>query len=270
MDFHYSDEQKLLRRMTRDFAREHIRPFAAEWDRTAEFPMDLIPILADMGFMGPTIPEEYGGMGLDHISYAIITEEINAACSSVRTLMSVHSGLVSSTIVEWGTEEQKKYYLPKLATAELIGCYGLTEPNAGSWALNQETRVVEDGDDIIVNGTKTWISNGLLANIALAFGQTDPEEKHAGIVGFLVEEGTPGFRVGQDLPKMGGRANHATELVFEDCRIPKRNILGGFGNGFKVAMAALDHGRYSVAAGAVGVAQECLDLAVAYANERIT
>lgn len=270
MNFDYTDEQQMLRETARDFANEHIRPYASEWDITAEFPMDLIPLMVEMGFMGATLPEKYGGMGLDHISYAILTEEINAACSSVRTLMSVHNGLAASTILEWGTDEQRDYYLPKLASAELIGCYGLTEPNAGSWAVNQETRVVEDGDDIIVNGTKSWISNGLLANLSLAFGQTDPELKHKGIVGFLVEKGTSGFRVGQDLPKMGGRANHATELVFEDCRIPKKNILGGPGNGFKVAMSALDHGRYSVAAGSVGVAQECLDLAVRYANERVT
>ncbi len=270
MNFDYTDEQKLLRETVRDFADEHIRPYAAEWDRTAEFPMDLIPKLVDMGFMAPTLPEKYGGMDLDHISYAILTEEINAACSSVRTLMSVHSGLVALTILEWGSDEQRDYYLPKLASAEMIGCYGLTEPNAGSWANNQETKVVEDGDDIIVNGTKTWISNGQLSTMSLAFGQADPEKKHKGIVGFLVEKGTPGFRVGQDLPKMGGRANHATELVFEDCRIPKRNIIGGWGNGFKIAMSALDHGRYSVAAGSVGLAQECLDQAVKYANERVT
>ena len=270
MDFDYSDEQKLLRRTVRQFADEHIRPHAAEWDRTAQFPMPLIPLLVDMGFMGPTIPEKYGGMGLDHISYAILTEEINAADTSVRTLMSVHSGLVSSTILEWGTEDQKQHYLPRLTRAEMIGCYGLTEPNAGSWAVNQQTRVVEDGDDIVINGTKTWISNGMLANLVLAFGQTDPAKMHDGIVGFMVEKGTPGFRVGQDLSKLGGRANHATELVFEDCRVPKRNVLGGFGNGFRVAMAALDHGRYSVAAGSVGLAQECLDLAVKYANQRVT
>ncbi len=270
MDFDYTDEQKMLRRTVREFADEHLRPYAAGWDRTAEFPLDLIPILADMGFMGATIPENYGGSGLDFISVAILDEEINAACSSVRTLVSVHSGLVAATLVEWASDEQKEYYLPKLAKAEMIGCYGLTEPNAGSWAVNQETTVVDDGDDIIVNGTKIWISNGQLANLCLAFGQSDPEKKHAGIVGFLVEKGTPGFRIGQDLPKMGGRANHATELIFEDCRIPKRNIIGGWGNGFKVAMSALDHGRYSVAAGSVGLAQECLDLAIAYAKERVT
>jgi alkylation response protein AidB-like acyl-CoA dehydrogenase len=270
LNFDYTDAQKQLRETTRDFAAEHIRPFSAEWDRTEEFPMDIIPRMTEMGFMGPKIPEKYGGMELDNISYAIITEEINAADTSIRTLMSVHAGLVSSTIEEWGNDEQKDYYLPKLATAELIGCYGLTEPNAGSWAVNQQTRVVEDGDDIIVNGTKYWISNGDLANIALAFGQSDPEKKHRGMVGFLVESGTPGFKVGQKLPKMGGRANHAVELVFEDCRIPKKNILGNIGDGFKVAMAALDHGRFSVAAGCVGIIQECLRISTEYANERIT
>jgi len=270
MNFDYSDEHNMLRETARAFANEHIRPYAAEWDRTAVFPMDLIPLMVQMGFMGSTISEEYGGMGLDYISYAILTEEINAACSSVRTLMSVHNSLVCSTLQEWGSEEQKQKYLPRLATGELIGCFGLTEPNAGSWASNQETRVTDDGDHIIINGTKTWISNGQLANLCISFGQADPDKKHAGIVAFIVEKGTPGFSVGQDLPKMGGRANHATELVFDDCRIPKENILGGFGNGFKIAMSGLDHGRYSVAAGSVGVAQECLDLATAYAPERVT
>jgi alkylation response protein AidB-like acyl-CoA dehydrogenase len=269
MDFDYTDEQKLLRRTVRDFANERIRPFASEWDRKAEFPMDLIPVLAEMGFMGPTTPEEYGGMGLDHISSAIVTEEINAADASIRTLMSVHHGLVACSIFEWGDEAQKRYYLPKLARAEMIGCFGLTEPNAGSWVAGMQTRVADDGGSIIVNGTKSWISSGQLANLALVFGQMDPEKKHAGIVAFLVEKGTPGFRVGRDLPKMGAKANHATELIFEDCRIPSKNIIGGLGNGFKVAMAGLDHGRYSVAAGSVGIAQECLDLSVKYANERV-
>jgi len=271
VDFDYTDEQKILRKAVRGFAAEYIRPYAADWDRTGEFPLDLIPRLADMGFMAAVIPEKYGGMDIDHISYAVLTEEINAACSSVRTLMSVHTSLVASTIYEWGTDEQREYYLPKLATGEMIGCFGLSEPDAGSWASNLRTRVEDAGDEIIVNGTKTWISNGQLANVAIVFGQTDPEKGVRGIIGFIVEKGTPGFSVGQDLEKMGTRANHATELVFDDCRIPKKNILGnGVGNGFGIAMSALDNGRYSVAAGAVGVAQECLDLAVRYAGERIT
>ena len=270
MDFDYSNQQRQIRETARKFADENIRPFAGEWDRRAEFPIDLIPKLAKMDYMAPIVPEKYGGSGLDWISYAILTEEINAACSSVRTLMSVHAGLIASSIMQWGNEEQKEYFLPKLVNADLIGCFGLVESDAGSWTVNIQTRVVEDGDDIIVNGTKTWISNGQLMNLALIFGTTNPSLKHKGIVAFLVEKGTEGFSVGQDLPKMGAKANHATELVLENCRIPKKNVLGGFGNGFKVAMTALDNGRYSVAAGAVGVAQECLDISIKHANERVT
>jgi len=270
MNFDYTDDQKSLRHTARKFADDNIRPYAADWDRTAEFPLDIIPKLVDMGYMAPILPEQYGGSGLDYIGYAILTEEINAACSSVRTMMSVHAGLAASAILQWGTDEQKDYFLPKMVTAELIGCFGLVEPDAGSWTVNITTSAVEDGDDLIVNGTKTWISSGQLMNLALVFAQTDPSLKHKGIVALLVEKGTDGFSVGGDLEKMGARANHATELVFENCRVPKKNILGKIGDGFKIAMSALDNGRYSVAAGAVGVAQECLDISVKHAKERIT
>lgn len=270
MDFRYSDEHKMLRRAVRSFCDAYIRPFSKDWDKEAKFPTEIIPVMGSMGYLGPTVPEQFGGMNLDFISYAILNEEINAADSSIRTLITVHTGLVSSTINQWGTEEQKSYFLPKLASGEMIGCFGLTESEAGSWVVNMQTKAVDDGDSIIVNGTKTWISNGQLAGMSLSFAQMDPQKKHSGIVAFMVEMGTPGFSIGQDLPKMGARANHAVELVFEDCRIPKRNILGTIGNGFKVAMSALDFGRYSVASGSVGLAQECLNLASEYAKQRIT
>lgn len=268
MDFELTDEQKMIRQTVREFAEKEIMPYARENDRQCRFPWEIIQKLAGLGFLGPTVPEEYGGMGLDFISEAIIFEEIGRADSSIRTTLSVQISLTELTILHWGNEEQKRRYLPKLASGEWIGCFGLTEPEAGSDAANQKTRAVKDGNEWVLNGRKMWISNGGVANLAIVFAQTDPEKKHRGIAAFLVETDTPGFSAPEIKGKLGLRASNTAELVLEDVRVPAENLLGEVGQGFKIAMSALDDGRYGVAAGCVGIIQGCIDASVKYARER--
>ncbi len=268
MDFELTEEQKMIRQTVREFAEREIMPYARENDRQCRFPREIINKLAELGFLGPTIPEEYGGMGLDFISEAIIFEEIGRADSSIRTTLSVQISLTELPILRWGNEEQKRKYLPKLASGEWIGCFGLTEPNAGSDAANQQTRAIKDGNEWVLNGRKMWISNGGVADLAIIFAQTDPEKKHRGIAAFLVETDTPGFSAPEITGKLGLRASSTSELVLEDVRVPEENLLGEVGQGFKIAMSALDDGRYGVAAGCVGIIQACIDASVKYAKER--
>ncbi|MFQ6058231.1 MAG: acyl-CoA dehydrogenase family protein [Anaerolineae bacterium] len=268
MDFDLTEEQKMIRQTVREFAEKEIMPVARDNDREERFPWDILRKMAPLGFLAPTLPEEYGGMGLDFISEAIIFEEIGRACSSVRTTLSVQISLTELPILHWGTEEQKRKYLPKLASGEWIGCFGLTEPGAGSDAANQQTRAVKDGDHWILNGTKMWISNGGVADVAIVFAQTDPAKKHRGIAAFIVETDTPGFSTQDIHHKLGLRSSNTAELILEDVRVPEENLLGEVGQGFKVAMSALDDGRYGVAAGCVGIIQACIDACVKYAQER--
>jgi len=263
-----TDEQRAVREMARKFADEYIVPVARENDIQERFPGDIIQKMGELGLLGGPVPVEYGGAGLDYISHALVTEEIGKACSSVRTTISVQISLVELTLARWGTEQQKRRYLPALCSGKLIGCFGLTEPNAGSDPSSMETSAVADGDHWVLNGRKTWISNGGVAGFAIVFAQTDRSKGNRGIGAFLVERGTPGFSTRDIHGKLGLRASNTGELIFDDCRIPKDQVLGRIGEGFKVAMSALDNGRYSVAAGCVGICQGCVEACVRYAKER--
>ena len=268
MDLDLTDEQRAVREMARKFADEYIVPVARDNDINERFPGDIIEKMGDLGLLGGPVPLEYGGAGLDYISQALITEEIGKACSSVRTTISVQISLVELSLASWGTEEQKRRYLPAMCSGKLIGCFGLTEPNAGSDPSGMETSAVADGDHWVLNGHKIWISNGGVAGLAIVFAQTNKSKGNRGIGAFLVERGTPGFSTRDMHGKLGLRASNTGELILEDCRIPKDQLLGKVGEGFKVAMSALDNGRYSVAAGCVGICQGCADASVRYAKER--
>jgi butyryl-CoA dehydrogenase len=263
-----TDEQRDVREMARKFAEEYIVPVARDNDVHERFPGDIIAKMGELGLLGGPVPLEYGGAGLDHISHALVTEEIGKACSSVRTTISVQISLVELSLARWGTEEQKHRYLPDMCTGKLIGCFGLTEPNAGSDPASMETTAVADGDHWVLNGRKIWISNGGVAGLAIVFAQTDKNRGQRGIGAFLVERGTPGFSSRDMHGKLGLRASNTGELILDDCRIPKDHVLGHVDDGFKVAMSALDNGRYSVAAGCVGICQGCVDASVRYAKER--
>jgi butyryl-CoA dehydrogenase len=263
-----TDEQRAVREMARKFADEYIVPVARDNDVNERFPGDIIEKMGALGLLGGPVPVEYGGAGLDYISHALVTEEIGKACSSVRTTISVQISLVELSLASWGTEEQKRRYLPALCSGKVIGCFGLTEPNAGSDPSGMETTAVADGDHWVLNGHKIWISNGGVAGLAIVFAHTDKSKGHRGIGAFLVDRGTPGFSTRDMHGKLGLRASNTAELLLEDCRIPKDQVLGEVGEGFKVAMSALDNGRYSVAAGCVGICQGCVDASVRYAKER--
>ena len=268
MDFDPSEEHRLIRESVRRFAEQEILPVAAEHDRAAQFPRELVQRMAAVGLLGGPIPKEYGGAGLDFISHAILTEEVGKADSSLRTTLSVQVSLVALSLVKWGNDEQKRQYLPALCAGRVLGCFGLTEPNAGSDPAGMETTATRQGDRWVLNGTKTWISNATVADLALVFAQTDKAKGHHGIAAFLIEKGKPGFSTRQITGKLGLRASDTGELLFENCSVPDEALLGPVGEGFKVAMTGLDNGRYSVAAGSVGIIQGCLDACTAYAKTR--
>lgn len=269
MDFTLTQEQKMIQDTCRSFSREQIMPHARQWDIDGAFPRELIQEMARLGFIGVPIPEEYGGTGLDYISEAIVFEEVGYADSSVRTTLSVQMSLVELTILTWGTEEQKKNYLPRLCSGEWIGCFGLTEPGAGSDAGNLATTAVRKGGDWILNGQKVWISNGTWAELAIIFAQTEPGSKHKGLVAFLVETDTEGFHAQKMKGKLGLRASDTGELFMENVRVPDSARMGQVGEGFKIAMSALDNGRYGVASGCVGIAQHALDCSIEYGKQRV-
>ena len=261
-------EQEAVRRVARDFADREIAPGARERDRAERFPSDVLAKMAPLGFLGGPVPDEYGGMGLDYLSHALVTEEIGRADSSVRTTLSVQISLVELTILRFGTEEQKRRYLPRLCKGELLGCFGLTEPEAGSDATKIRTAARRDGGAWVLRGRKTWISNGSMSNLALVFAQADPAKGHAGITAFLLERDAQRYGSQAIHGKLGLRSSDSSELILDDVRVPDSQRLGAVGEGFKVAMTALDAGRYSVAAGAVGLAQACIDASVTYATTR--
>jgi len=269
MDLDLTEEQKAARQTTRDFAEKEIVPVAREYDEKMEFPAALVQRMADVGILGTAIPEKYGGAGMDFISYALVTEEIGRACSSMRTVLSVTSSLTALTILKFGTEEQKQKYLPKFASGEIIGCFGLTEPDAGSDAANLLTTAKKDGSDWIINGNKMWISNGGIAKAAIIFAQTDRSLKHKGIAAFLVDTDIEGFSSQQIHGKLGLRAADTASLTLEDVRVSNDTLLGEVGEGFKIAMSGLDNGRFSVAAGCVGICQACVDASVKYSQDRM-
>ncbi|OQY24230.1 MAG: acyl-CoA dehydrogenase [Anaerolineaceae bacterium 4572_32.1] len=269
MNFELDEEQRLFRNMVRDFAQNEVAPKAAELDEKGGFPWDNFRKMGQLGILGIPYPEKYGGSGGDMLSYAIAVEEISRACGSTGITFAAQISLACGPLYYFGTEEQKQKYLTPLASGEKVGGFGLTEPEAGSDAGGTKTRAVLDGDEWVINGRKTFCTNGSVADIVVFTARTDPEAKHShGISSFIVEKGTPGFRPGRDEDKMGLRGSKTSELIFEDCRIPRENLLGAEGDGFKQFLITLDGGRISIGAMALGLAQAALDKAVPYAQER--
>ncbi|MGW6393690.1 acyl-CoA dehydrogenase family protein [Streptomyces sp. NPDC055103] len=268
MNLELSEEQEAVRRLAEDFVAREVTPHAVAWDRAEEVDRAIVKKLGAVGFLGLTVPEEYGGSGGDHLAYCLVTEELGRGDSSVRGIVSVSLGLVAKTLAAWGTEEQKHAWLPRLAAGEALGCFGLTEPGTGSDAGNLTTRAVRDGDDYVVNGTKMFITNGTWADVVLLFARTNDTPGHKGVSAFLVPTDTPGLTRRPVHGKLGLRGQATAELVLEDVRVPVAALLGPEGKGFTVAMSALAKGRMSVAAGCVGIAQAALDAAVRYAGER--
>jgi butyryl-CoA dehydrogenase len=263
-----TEEQKLLERTVREFAEGEVKPLAREIDETGEFPRETFRKAAALGLTAVALPEESGGAGFDHISYAIVIEEISRVCASTGVILSVQNSLYCETIQRFGTAWQKEKFLGPFARGERIGCYALTEPQAGSNAAALRTTAVRRGDRYVVNGTKAWITNGGVADAALVYVNTDPAKGEKGITALLVERGTPGFQVGKEEKKMGLHATACTELSFSDCEVPVENRLGGEGEGYKIALATLDGGRVGIAAQATGIAQGAFEQALAYAQQR--
>jgi butyryl-CoA dehydrogenase len=268
MDFALNDEQQLIRNTARDFADKEIWDRARENARNEHFDTELVRKIADQGYLGAIVPREYGGAGLDYVTYGLVVEEIGRADSAMRTVVSVQTSLVCSTILKWGTEEQKHQYLPKLCSGEWLGCFGLTEPDTGSDAANQRTRAKKVDGGWEITGNKMWISLGNHAEVALIFAQTDPEKQHRGLAAFLVPTKSEGFSSQEIHGKMGLHGSDTAALALDGVRVGDDALMGEVGDGFRIAMSALDSGRYSVAAGCVGICQGSLDASVAYAKER--
>ncbi len=268
MDFDLSDEQQLIRETARSFTDNEIVDRARENDRNEHFDLELVDKIAQQGYLGAIVPREYGGAELDYLTYALVVEEVGRGCSAMRTVISVQTSLVCSSILRWGTEEQKQQYLPKLCAGEWLGCYALTEPDTGSDAANQRTRARRSNGGWVINGAKMFISLADHAKVALVFAQTDPDKGHRGLACFLVDTDQPGFQPQRIHHKMGLRGSDTAAISLDDVWAPDEAVLGEVGDGFKVAMSALDSGRYSVAAGCVGICQGCLDASVRYSKER--
>jgi len=272
MDFDLTDEQRLIRDTAREFTDKEIVERARENARNHHFDLDLVKKIADQGYLGAIVPREYGGAGLGYMDYGLVVEEIGRGCSSVRTVISVQTSLVCSAILKWGTEEQKQHYLPKLCSGEWLGCFGLTEPDTGSDAANQRTRAVKTDEGWTINGAKMWISMGNYAKLALIFAQTDPDldppTRHRGLACFLVDTDQPGYQAQTIEHKMGLHASDTASISLDEVKVGPNDILGEVGDGFKVAMSALDSGRFSVAAGCVGICQGCVEESVNYAKAR--
>ncbi|MFC8592697.1 acyl-CoA dehydrogenase family protein [Streptomyces atroolivaceus] len=268
MNLELSEEQDAVRQLAEDFVAREITPHVVEWDRAESVDKSIVKKLGALGFLGLTIPEEYGGSGGDHLAYCLVTEELGRGDSSVRGIVSVSLGLVAKTIASWGSEEQKRQWLPDLTAGEAVGCFGLTEPGTGSDAGNLTTRAVRDGDDYVINGSKMFITNGTWADVVLLFARTNDTPGHRGISAFLVPADAPGLTRRTVHGKLGLRGQATAELVLEDVRVPASTLMGPEGKGFSIAMSALAKGRMSVAAGCVGIAQAALDAAVRYAGER--
>jgi alkylation response protein AidB-like acyl-CoA dehydrogenase len=268
LDFDLTDEQSLIRATAREFTDKELIERTKINARNHHFDLDLVAKVAAQGYLGAIVPTEYGGAGLDYRSYGLVVEEIGRGDSAIRTVISVQTSLVCSAILKWGTEEQRMKYLPKLCSGEWLGCFGLTEPDTGSDAANQKTRATRDGSTWRINGSKMWISMGDYAKVALIFAQTDPALGHKGIACFLVDTDQPGFIPQPIEHKMGLHASDTASIALEDVESTGDEMLGEIGDGFKIAMSALDSGRYSVAAGCVGICQGCVEESVRYAKER--
>jgi alkylation response protein AidB-like acyl-CoA dehydrogenase len=268
MDFELTEEQKMIQEMAHDFAEKEIKPKAPELDKTERHPTEIIQKMAELNLMGMAIPDTYGGGGADVVSYVLALEEISWGCASVGVIMSVNNSLVCDPIYTFGTEEQKKKFLTPLASGKKLGCFGLTEPEAGSDAAAQKTTAVLQGDVWVINGKKNFITNGNVADYCVLMAMTDRSKGYKGISSFIVDCKSPGFSVGVVEKKLGIKASGTAELILEDCRIPKENILGEVGQGFYVAMNTLDGGRIGIAAQANGIAKAALEAAIAYSKTR--
>jgi len=268
LDLGLTEEQSLLQRTVRDFAESEVKPLAKELDETGRFPRETFRKAADLGLTGVAVPEQYGGAGMDHVSYAIVIEEISRACASTGVILSVQNSLYCDPVLRFGTEEQKKKFLVPFARGEKIGCYALTEPQAGSNAAALRTKAVLKGDKYVINGTKAWITIGGAADAAIVYTNTHPEKGEKGITALVVEKGTPGFAVGKEEKKLGINATACCELSFTDCEVPVGNRIGTEGEGYKVALSTLDGGRIGIAAQATGIAQGAFDAALSYAQQR--
>ena len=269
MNLELTDEQRILQQTVREFASSEVKPLARHLDETGEFPHETFRKAAEMGLTGVAFPEAYGGAGFDHVAYTIVIEEISRVCASTGVILSVQNSLYCDPLYRFGTEEQKKRLLVPFLRGEKIGCYALTEPQAGSDAAALATRAVRKGDHYIVNGTKAWITNGGVADAAIVYVNTAPEKAEKGITALVVERGMPGFHVGKEERKLGIQATACVELSFTDCEVPAENRLGEEGEGYKVALSTLDGGRIGIAAQAVGIAQGAFDEALQYSRQRI-
>ncbi|MBL8804481.1 MAG: acyl-CoA dehydrogenase family protein [Planctomycetes bacterium] len=268
--FDLSEELTLVRDTARDFAERELIPRATKHDREAHIEPEVLAKIGELGFWGLTIPEQYGGAGMGNLALSIVLEELNRGCAATGVTVSVHNSLLCSPINKWGTEEQKKTWLPKLATGECLGAYALTEPGSGSDAAAMVTRGVKDGDHYVINGTKIWVTTGSMAGLVLVYVRTNPDvPKAKGVSAFLVPAGTPGLKVGKKEMKCGIRGSPAVELEFDNCRVPAKNMLGQLDRGFPIAMDTLDGGRIGIAAQSVGIAQACLEEAIKYAKVRV-
>ena len=268
MDFNTTDRQNLFLQMIREFAEKEVKPLAAEVDETERFPMETVEKMAKLGIMGIPVPKEYGGAGADNVLYTMAVEELSRVCATTGVIVSAHTSLCCAPILEHGTEAQKQKYLPKLASGEWIGAFGLTEPNAGTDASAQQTTAVKEGDHYVLNGSKIFITNASAANIFIVMAMTDKSKGTKGISAFIVERDFPGFSIGKKEKKMGIRGSATCELIFENCIVPAENLLGAEGKGFGIAMKTLDGGRIGIASQALGIAQGAMDETVRYVKER--
>lgn len=268
MDLNLTEEQKLIQKTARDFACNELEPIASKLDELGKPPVEQFRKLGELGFLGLMVPPEYGGNKVDTVSFALVVEELSRVCASTGIMLAIHNSLVCQPIALFGTEEQKRRYLPDLASGKAIGAFALTEPEAGSDAASIRTRAVKDGDYYVLSGFKHFITNGTIADVVIVFATVDPSLRHKGITAFIVEKGMPGFRVGREDNKMGIRAASTSELIFEECRVPASNRLGQEGEGFKIALMMLDSGRIGVAAQAVGIARRAYEEALKFAKVR--
>jgi butyryl-CoA dehydrogenase len=270
MDFELTELQRETERLCRDFAARELIPHAHQWDEEHTFPKEAVKLLAELSLLGVAVPERYGGAGLDNVAYAVAIEEISRGCASTGVILSVNNSLYCDPLLKFGTEEQKQAYLVPFARGEKLGCFGLTEPEAGSDAAAQKTTAVRKGDHYAINGSKNWITNGPVAEAIVLFAMTDKAAGHRGISAFVVPTDTPGFTRAKPDRKMGICAAHSCSIFFEDCRVPAKNLIGKEGDGFKIAMSTLDGGRIGIAAQAVGIARAAFEEARAYALDRKT
>ena len=268
MDFNLSKTENLFLQMIREFAEKEVKPLAAEIDEQERFPVETVEKMGKIGLMGIPIPTQYGGAGGTNMMYGMAVEELSRVCGTTGVVLSAHTSLCAAPILENGTEEQKMKYLPKLASGEWVGAFGLTEPNAGTDAAGQQTTAVLDGEEWVLNGSKIFITNGGYAHVYIVIAMTDKSLGTKGISAFIVEKGTPGFSIGKKEKKLGIRGSATPELIFENCRIPKDNLLGKIGGGFGIAMKTLDGGRIGIAAQALGIAQGAMDETIKYTKER--